>query len=323
MYFVHVDSASTEVLLWTYSPDYGSSAAAWRHRRGKGGVFCFTPGHTALRHRRRLRERQVGGDPGPRPRGEAGGRHSLEDAFDRSSLRIAGTRSLPYADRSGFDRSVLYPLAQDGNGPAADDGGPREGEGAQADRPHRRQQFRPSGPRLGTGGRKGRRLRGRLQPPLENPRRRRPALLQGRRHRARHLQLPGPRAPLREIPEDAALRAGRSAARYRLLRRKGMASRLRCAGKHESRRDRGRMPHRHLGAEVAHRLRRGRSRARRGEDPRAASGKHPLDGEPRAPRSARAPRLDLCGFETLHARHGQYVQVPAQIQAKYARPLQP
>jgi len=47
MYFVQVDSASTEVLLRTYSPDYGSSAAAWRHRRGKGGVFCFTPGHTA------------------------------------------------------------------------------------------------------------------------------------------------------------------------------------------------------------------------------------------------------------------------------------
>jgi type 1 glutamine amidotransferase len=46
MYFVQVDSANTEVFLRTYSPDYGSSAAAWRHRRGKGGVFCFTPGHT-------------------------------------------------------------------------------------------------------------------------------------------------------------------------------------------------------------------------------------------------------------------------------------
>jgi len=45
MYFVYIDSAKTEVLLQTYSPDYGSSAAAWRHHDGKGGVFCFTPGH--------------------------------------------------------------------------------------------------------------------------------------------------------------------------------------------------------------------------------------------------------------------------------------
>lgn len=47
MYFVRVDSANTEILLRIYSPDYGSSAAAWRHRAGAGGVFCFTPGHTA------------------------------------------------------------------------------------------------------------------------------------------------------------------------------------------------------------------------------------------------------------------------------------
>jgi type 1 glutamine amidotransferase len=46
MYFVHVDSAKTEVILETYSPDYGSSAAAWRHCAGAGRVFCFTPGHT-------------------------------------------------------------------------------------------------------------------------------------------------------------------------------------------------------------------------------------------------------------------------------------
>jgi hypothetical protein len=47
MYFVCVDSAKTELLLETYSPDYGSSAAAWRHRAGAGRVFCFTPGHAA------------------------------------------------------------------------------------------------------------------------------------------------------------------------------------------------------------------------------------------------------------------------------------
>ena len=45
MYFVWVDSADTEILLESGSPDYGSSPAAWRHSYGKGKVFCFTPGH--------------------------------------------------------------------------------------------------------------------------------------------------------------------------------------------------------------------------------------------------------------------------------------
>lgn len=45
MYFVRVDSAQTTVLMETYSPDYGSSAAAWAHQAGGGRVFCFTPGH--------------------------------------------------------------------------------------------------------------------------------------------------------------------------------------------------------------------------------------------------------------------------------------
>ncbi len=45
MYFVRVDSAETTVLLESWSPDYGSSAAAWAHQAGKGRVFCFTPGH--------------------------------------------------------------------------------------------------------------------------------------------------------------------------------------------------------------------------------------------------------------------------------------
>jgi type 1 glutamine amidotransferase len=45
MYFVFVDSANTEVILRTWSPDYGSSAAAWRHRVGSGRVFCYTVGH--------------------------------------------------------------------------------------------------------------------------------------------------------------------------------------------------------------------------------------------------------------------------------------
>jgi type 1 glutamine amidotransferase len=47
MYFVRVDSASTTRLLETYSPDYGSSTAAWAHGCGAGRVFCFTPGHRA------------------------------------------------------------------------------------------------------------------------------------------------------------------------------------------------------------------------------------------------------------------------------------
>jgi len=47
MYFVFVDSANTEVILQTWSPDYGSSAAAWRHRVGSGRVFCYTVGHKA------------------------------------------------------------------------------------------------------------------------------------------------------------------------------------------------------------------------------------------------------------------------------------
>jgi type 1 glutamine amidotransferase len=47
MYFVRIDSARTTRLLETYSPDYGSSTAAWAHQEGEGRVFCFTPGHTA------------------------------------------------------------------------------------------------------------------------------------------------------------------------------------------------------------------------------------------------------------------------------------
>jgi type 1 glutamine amidotransferase len=47
MYFVYVDSALTEVVLRSFSADYGSSAAAWRHRVGAGRVFCLTPGHGA------------------------------------------------------------------------------------------------------------------------------------------------------------------------------------------------------------------------------------------------------------------------------------
>jgi uncharacterized protein len=45
MYFVRVDAGSTTRLLETYSPDYGSSTAAWAHQCGEGRVFCFTPGH--------------------------------------------------------------------------------------------------------------------------------------------------------------------------------------------------------------------------------------------------------------------------------------
>jgi len=45
MYFVRIDSAETTVLLESFSPDYGSSAAAWAHTAGRGRVFCFTPGH--------------------------------------------------------------------------------------------------------------------------------------------------------------------------------------------------------------------------------------------------------------------------------------
>jgi len=45
MYFVRVDSAETTILMESWSPDYGSSAAAWAHQVGKGRVFCFTPGH--------------------------------------------------------------------------------------------------------------------------------------------------------------------------------------------------------------------------------------------------------------------------------------
>jgi hypothetical protein len=44
-YFVQVKSAKTEIVLESYSPDYGTSAAAWKHSEGKGRVFCFTPGH--------------------------------------------------------------------------------------------------------------------------------------------------------------------------------------------------------------------------------------------------------------------------------------
>ena len=45
MYFVRVDSTETTILLESFSPDYGSSAAAWAHTADKGRVFCFTPGH--------------------------------------------------------------------------------------------------------------------------------------------------------------------------------------------------------------------------------------------------------------------------------------
>jgi type 1 glutamine amidotransferase len=45
MYFVRVDSAETTILMESWSPDYGSSAAAWAHQIGAGRVFCFTPGH--------------------------------------------------------------------------------------------------------------------------------------------------------------------------------------------------------------------------------------------------------------------------------------
>jgi type 1 glutamine amidotransferase len=45
MYFVRVDSGQTTILMESWSPDYGSSAAAWAHQIGKGRVFCFTPGH--------------------------------------------------------------------------------------------------------------------------------------------------------------------------------------------------------------------------------------------------------------------------------------
>lgn len=48
MYFVFVDSANTEVFLRTWSPDYGSSSAAWRHRVGSGRVFCYTVGHNPV-----------------------------------------------------------------------------------------------------------------------------------------------------------------------------------------------------------------------------------------------------------------------------------
>jgi type 1 glutamine amidotransferase len=47
MYFVRVDSSQTTRLLEVFSPDYGSSAAAWAHTFGSGKVFCFTPGHRA------------------------------------------------------------------------------------------------------------------------------------------------------------------------------------------------------------------------------------------------------------------------------------
>jgi type 1 glutamine amidotransferase len=45
MYFVRVDSAETTILMESWAPDYGSSAAAWAHQIGTGRVFCFTPGH--------------------------------------------------------------------------------------------------------------------------------------------------------------------------------------------------------------------------------------------------------------------------------------
>lgn len=45
MYFVRVDSAETTCLLEVFSPEYGSSTAAWAHACGAGRVFCFTPGH--------------------------------------------------------------------------------------------------------------------------------------------------------------------------------------------------------------------------------------------------------------------------------------
>ncbi len=45
MYFVRVDAGATTRLLETWSPDYGSSTAAWAHQCGAGRVFCLTPGH--------------------------------------------------------------------------------------------------------------------------------------------------------------------------------------------------------------------------------------------------------------------------------------
>ncbi len=45
MYFVRIDSGRTTPLLEAFSPDYGSSTAAWAHQAGRGRVFCFTPGH--------------------------------------------------------------------------------------------------------------------------------------------------------------------------------------------------------------------------------------------------------------------------------------
>jgi type 1 glutamine amidotransferase len=61
MYFVYVNSENTEILLRTYSADYGSSAAAWRHVHGKGRVFCYTLGHrpevlNRLEHRGLIRQ---------------------------------------------------------------------------------------------------------------------------------------------------------------------------------------------------------------------------------------------------------------------------
>ena len=45
LYFVHVDSKRSDILLESTSPDYGTFPAAWRHGYGSGKVFCFTPGH--------------------------------------------------------------------------------------------------------------------------------------------------------------------------------------------------------------------------------------------------------------------------------------
>ena len=44
-YFVHCDTANTEVDLWSTGED-GNSLAGWKHHYGKGKVCCFTPAHT-------------------------------------------------------------------------------------------------------------------------------------------------------------------------------------------------------------------------------------------------------------------------------------
>jgi type 1 glutamine amidotransferase len=44
-YFVHCDTANTEVDLWSTGVD-GDSIAGWKHSYGKGKICCFTPAHT-------------------------------------------------------------------------------------------------------------------------------------------------------------------------------------------------------------------------------------------------------------------------------------